>query len=136
MKGEDKLYCRECGTHISDKAEICKSCGVRPLNSTNYCNSCGTSTKAEQELCVKCGSRLKTSKGSSTSYQDNPSGLINFAVCCFPILGFILYFVWKNEKPKSASSVCKWAIIGFILGIVLYIIAVILGAFSEMLYYY
>ena len=46
---------------------------------------------------------------------------------CFPIVGLVLYFVWKNEKPKSASDVCKFAAIGFGVGIVLYILMMALG---------
>lgn len=130
------MYCRECGKHVSEKAEICTGCGVRPLNSTNYCQSCGTETKAEQELCTKCGTRLKTSKAGTAVAEDKPSGLVNLAACCFPLVGLILYFVWKNEKPQSAKSVCKWAVIGFVSGIILYIISFAIGALSEAMYYY
>lgn len=46
---------------------------------------------------------------------------------CFPIVGAILYFVWKNEKPQAAKDVCKFALIGFGVSIVLYIIMMVMG---------
>ncbi|OMP67176.1 hypothetical protein BTO28_08545 [Domibacillus epiphyticus] len=84
-------------------------------------------------MCTSCGVRLNSSVSSG---QDHPSGLLNLAVCCFPLLGLILYFIWREDKPKSAKSVCKWAIVGFVLGIVLYIAGMLIGALSESMYYY
>ena len=37
----------------------------------------------------------------------------------FPIIGFILFLVWKNDKPVSAKQVGIGALIGFILWIVI-----------------
>jgi uncharacterized membrane protein YvbJ len=128
------MHCRECGESVRENTEICTNCGVRPLNSNKHCQGCGTRTKPEQELCVSCGVRL-TNRKSSLAKDDNPSGILNLAVCCFPIIGLILYFVWKDEKPNSARAVCKWAIIGTVLGFVLYIIAMVMGALSELMYY-
>lgn len=31
----------------------------------------------------------------------------------FPIIGWILYFFWKDESPQKAYNVAKWAWIGF-----------------------
>ncbi len=31
----------------------------------------------------------------------------------FPIIGWILYFVHKDEKPTSAKECAQWAWIGF-----------------------
>ena len=130
------MYCRECGSNVSERTEICPNCGVRPLNGTNYCQNCGSSTNEKQELCTNCGSRLILKRGVHTSASDDPSGLVKLAACCFPIVGLILYFVWKDEKPRSAKAVCKWALIGFFAGIILYILAFAIGIMSELMYYY
>ncbi len=37
---------------------------------------------------------------------------LKIASCCFPLLGAILYFVWKDSKPEAAKDVCKFALIG------------------------
>lgn len=54
------MYCRNCGKEINEKAEICVSCGLRPLAGRNFCQECGAETKPNQEICIKCGVRLKT----------------------------------------------------------------------------
>lgn len=41
----------------------------------------------------------------------------------FPLIGWILYFAWKGERPNAASQVAKWAWIGFGVGFVLNLIA-------------
>ena len=52
-----------------------------------------------------------------------------------PLVGLILYLCWKNEKPNTAKSVGKGALINVIVGVVLYIIGMfILGiVFSNIL---
>lgn len=62
---------------------------------------------------------LPEDKGADTIYK-----VLAF---CFPIVGAILYFVWKSDKPKAASDVCKMALIGFGVGIVLSILMQVLG---------
>jgi RNA polymerase subunit RPABC4/transcription elongation factor Spt4 len=54
------MHCRNCGKEVVEKAEICPSCGVRPLAEKNHCQECGVETKSNQEICVKCGVRLRT----------------------------------------------------------------------------
>lgn len=41
----------------------------------------------------------------------------------FPIIGWILYFAWKSERPNAASQVATWAWIGFGVSFVLNLIA-------------
>ena len=41
----------------------------------------------------------------------------------FPLVGWILYFAWKSERPNAASQVAKWAWIGFGVGFLLNLIA-------------
>ena len=131
------MYCRECGHSVNEYTEICSNCGVRPLNSNKYCQSCAAPTNANQELCVECGSILKNSGNlRQSSGDDNPSGLLNVTVCCFPIVGMILYFLWKNDKPKSAKAACTWAIVGSAIGILIYIIALFIGIIGEAMFYY
>lgn len=37
-------------------------------------------------------------------------GLLSF---CFPIVGWILYFVWRRRMPRRARQAAMWAWIGF-----------------------
>ena len=56
------MYCKNCGKEVNEKAEICTSCGVRPLTEKKFCQECGSETKENQEICVKCGVRLISDK--------------------------------------------------------------------------
>lgn len=49
------MNCTSCGEQISEKAEICPKCGVRPFRENNYCSGCGATLKPNQEMCVQCG---------------------------------------------------------------------------------
>lgn len=59
---------------------------------------------------------------------DEPNWIVNIlSFCCIPLLGIILFFVWKDEKPTAA----KWALwsglasVGLV--IILYIIFFLIG---------
>lgn len=49
------MYCRLCGNEVHPNAEICVSCGCRPLAGDTYCQECGTETRPDQEYCIECG---------------------------------------------------------------------------------
>lgn len=119
------MYCRECGAQINEKAVVCPHCGVRPLNSDRFCQHCGRPTKPEQEMCVVCGVRLRRTKNEEESLT-----LVKLASCCFPIVGAVLYFVWRTDKPESANTACKWALVGVLVVAIVYFVALCLGGFS------
>lgn len=68
----------------------------------------------------------------------NDSGSFGWAVLgfFFPIVGLILFIVWKQSKPKSAKVAGIGALVGFILGIVFSVGANILLAAMGPSYYY
>lgn len=128
------MHCRECGSPVNNLTEICTNCGVRPTNGTNFCQSCGAETKEKQELCTNCGTRLIANQVNASNVvveEDNPSGLLNAVGCCFPLVGLILFLVWKDNKPMTSKAIGKWALIGFIvgtvLGIGLYVVMLLIG---------
>lgn len=59
--------------------------------------------------------------------EDRPSAGFNALAFFFPIVGLILYLVWKNQKPRCAHAIGKWALIGFVANIVLTIIGIVLS---------
>ena len=90
-----------------------------------FCNKCGESISTQAEICPKCGVRAK-----NPAAQDQPNWGVNIlSLCCVPLVGIILFFVWKNEKPVAAKSALIFGLIPIILGLLSYIIFfVILGA--------
>lgn len=98
-----------------------------------FCKNCGKQIDNNAAICIYCGVSTENN-GSSLNGIDNPSHLPGIAGCCFPLVGIILYFMWKDEKPKSASLVIKWTLagiaIGFIGSIIYIIFIILLGALS------
>ncbi|MEY8391123.1 hypothetical protein D3Z36_02105 [Lachnospiraceae bacterium] len=61
--------------------------------------------------------------------NDNGGFLWGLLGCCIPVVGLILFLVWKDQKPKTAKAAGIGALISVIVSVVFYIIwFVILGA--------
>lgn len=117
-------FCRHCGTKVSDENIPCTNCGVLPLNNNKFCQACASPTRPAQEVCVECGAVLLAQEYSDTGATP----LVKISACLFPLVGLILYLVWKDEKPQSATTACRWALIGVLLNI----LAVSLGFCSGL----
>lgn len=82
-----------------------------------YCKNCGAEIDDNAVVCPKCG--VQARKLDNVREDDAPS--TGFAVLgfFFPLIGLILYLVWKDESPLKAKSVGKGALIGVIVSAVL-----------------
>ena len=107
------MFCRNCGKQIDDRAEFCPNCGVR----------------------------VNGGRSGGVAPDDAPSA--GFAVLCFlfPVVGLILYLVWKDNYPLKARSCGKGALIGVIVSVaasVLYVILILglAGCLAAGGYYY
>ncbi len=61
--------------------------------------------------------------------NDNGGFLWGLLGCCIPIVGLILFLVWKDQKPKTAKAAGIGALVSVILAVVYYIVVfVIIGA--------
>lgn len=64
----------------------------------------------------------------NTNVVDNGGFLWGLLGCCIPVVGLILFLVWKDSKPKTAKAAGIGALVSVILAVIYYIIAfVILG---------
>ncbi len=52
-----------------------------------------------------------------TKNLDWKTALIGFLL---PVVGFILYLTWKDEKPIEAISAMKGAVVSLVTGLVVY----------------
>lgn len=99
----------------------------------SYCSNCGNELNEGAEFCSKCGSAVAA--GSSASIQqsnsenhrvnngDAPSGGFAFLGFLFPLVGLILYLVWRESFPLKANSCGKGALVSVVIGVVLTIIS-------------
>lgn len=64
---------------------------------------------------------------NNPGYVDNGGFGWGLLGCCFPLVGLILYLVWKNEKPRTAKAVGIGALISVGISLFYYIIVVAFG---------
>jgi len=86
------------------------------------CTNCGKPISDQTVVCMACGVPTGITKQSKPESDDRDSFLIGAASFLLPIVGLILYLIWKDTRPISAKFVGKWAIIGFLLQVVFYIV--------------
>lgn len=112
------MYCRHCGKQISDSAQICIHCGVKPQLGQNYCWYCGKSTSPHQEICLECGVLLKR--------KPPPSGKVSGAWWLMPIFmgwlgGLIAWLVNREKDPEKARSML---ITGIVLSVINFLLLI------------
>ena len=74
-------------------------------------------------ICPKCG----VAQTTAPAVVDNGGfgwGLLGF---CIPIVGLILFLVWKDTKPNTGKAAGMGALISVIVSIVLYFIMMLVG---------
>lgn len=97
-----------------------------------YCPKCGRQLVDEAVICVSCGC---AQTGSGSKFKNDSAGfgwgVLGFF---FPLVGLILYLLWKGDVPKRAKSAGIGALVGAIIGfLVTVIVLVSYGVFLSML---
>ncbi len=126
------IKCLNCGTDLIEESPeqppqqtpppVNNYGNYNPYTNQNfkYCTRCGNQCDPRAIICVRCGTPFTDMQSKIPNENDKPSGGLKFLCFLIPILGLILYLVNINEKPVSAKAYGKMALIGFIVGIVLY----------------
>ncbi len=93
-----------------------------------YCTSCGRELVDDAVMCPTCGCAQGNNGASVQKAPDKKSfgwGLLGF---CIPLVGLILFLVWKDSTPLKAKSAGVGALVGVIISVVFYILyAVLIG---------
>ena len=90
-----------------------------------FCPKCGLRFPAGKKFCDQCGSELSQMANQPEQYNygafasqanvyDAPSGGYAALGFFFPLVGLILYCVWKDQFPLRAKSAGKGALAGVI----------------------
>lgn len=86
-----------------------------------YCSKCRK--KTNKKVCPKCGSLLK----KKIKIRDDRSNIyLNIISFLCPLMGLILFFTLKNKTPNKGRKCIKWALIGFIVEIIIISLIVLL----------
>jgi uncharacterized membrane protein YvbJ len=97
------MYCKKCGKQVDDNATFCPYCGENLQQQSNY------------------------PQPTANNEQDKKSAGFDVLAFFIPIVGLILYLVWKENYPIRAKDIGKWALIGFIVDVVFSILSTILS---------
>jgi uncharacterized membrane protein YvbJ len=93
-------YCSKCGKEIMDEAVICPGCGCAQENNVQ-----GNSVPQIKEAL----SDIQKEAWSNSGWL-----LLGFFI---PIVGLILYLVWKETSPSKAKAAGYGALIGFVISL-------------------
>ena len=103
-------YCRNCGEKIDDGTIICPKCGATQSGTTNV-----SVNYAQNE------------QQSAQSVVDNGGFLWGLLGCCIPIVGLVLFLVWKDTKPRTAKAAGIGALVSVIIGVLWYVTMFLIG---------
>jgi len=94
-----------------------------------YCQHCGAEANENQDVCLSCGKAIK-----QTAANDTGGFGWGFLGFCLPLVGLILYLVWKSDRPKNARSAGIGALIGVGVQVISWIVYAVIMA-SMVMYY-
>lgn len=59
--------------------------------------------------------------------EDKGGFLWGLLGCCIPVVGLVLFLIWKDSKPKTAKAAGIGALVSVIACVVFYVLCAILG---------
>lgn len=88
-----------------------------------YCRNCGSQIDDKAVICPQCGVQQEPVA------TGDDSGSIGWAFlgCCIPIVGLILFLVWKDTKPNNARKAGIGALVSVLLSVAFYVATAIIG---------
>ena len=95
-----------------------------------YCQYCGQELADNDAYCLKCGKSVNDNKEIALR-EASAQGKASFgwAVLGFflPVVGLILYIVWKAEHPSAAKKAGIGALAGVVTEIAVSIISIVIS---------
>ena len=112
-------YCGNCGKPVNGTAAYCLNCGCflqKSAENSRFCTNCGSAVHSNADICVNCGVLLKkqyiAEKQTVRSEFDALLDIGVIIICIlFPIIGFIIGAVKKDDDPIKAARYIKAATI-------------------------
>lgn len=145
-------YCQRCGTEMNDDTRFCPSCGEpcdgQQMQNNQYDDLQSNPYDNYQQSQNPYNNNYQQGGSPYDNYQGNPyanngyqqpnpadSSSIGFAILSFffPVVGIILYFVWKNDRPLKAKSCLNGALICLGIGLVSWILCCGCGIIGSIL---
>ena len=94
-----------------------------------FCKNCGAQIDDQAVVCTSCG----VAQNTAPAVVDKGGfgwGLLGW---CVPVVGLILFLVWKDTKPKTAKAAGIGALVSVIIAVVYYVVMLVLGIGLSMM---
>ena len=82
-----------------------------------FCKNCGQPMDEHDNVCPNCGAV----QNQTPPVVDNGGIGWGLLGCCIPVVGLVLFLVWKDTKPKTAKTAGIGAVVSVILVVLYYI---------------
>ncbi len=83
-----------------------------------YCQKCGNEKEYPYGKCPTCGHMPTHPDQQRKMVVDEGGFLWGLLGFCVPVVGLLLYLIWKDERPNTALAAGKGALAYVILTIV------------------
>lgn len=92
-----------------------------------FCQKCGSQIDDNANICSHCGAEQPA--------VSNDTGGIGWGLlgCCIPVVGLVLFLVWRDSKPKTAKAVGIGALVSVLCSIAWYILVIATGVTSSLM---
>ena len=128
-------FCKNCGTELNEDAAFCPKCGTpqgaaqpaQDLSQNQYPNNQGYQYQDQSQYNNQYSNQYNNQYQNQPAVQDTGSigwGVLGF---CIPLVGLILFLVWKDQKPKTAKVAGMGALISVCIAVVWYILMFVLA---------
>ncbi len=137
-------FCGNCGTELKNNEAFCPNCGAPTGNTPQPQNVAGTNPPDLDEIKGKVGDvfgKIDDKFDAATDKVENfvnnqivsPPDVtpdandaevlwMNIIAFLLPFVGLIIWFINRGNKPVMAKGVLKWALIGFVFGVIRYLL--------------
>lgn len=88
-----------------------------------YCKNCGKEIDEKAVVCPHCG----VQQGKLANENDTGGFGWGLLGCCIPIVGLILFLVWKDTKPKTSKAAGIGALVSVCCILLWYIFVILIG---------
>ena len=87
-----------------------------------FCKNCGKEIDDNAYVCHNCGVKIEQKNVQDDSGSKVGWGILSFLI---PLVGLILFCMWKNDRPQTAKVCGICALVSAILVVVYYIVIVV-----------
>ena len=121
------VYCPSCGTANDDSADFCMRCGGKityaedPDPKVDFQQS-SPSSQSQPQTSYSSGPQSYQSAPAQyrvPRQRDEADAWIYCCVVCIPLVGIVLWAIWKEERPNTATTMLQLAIVVIIVNLII-----------------